>query len=479
MWPFDAIRKSATAKQKIKLNDYRKKVSAAFYAAASDSVSMDFSFASGVDMQDTLKADLNTLRNRIRYELRQNGPAKGICRSYANNCISTGPCLSIECDPEFAAWAEETEFQFSEWAKSCGYIRGESFAELLHSGVRQFFSAGEFFSLNKFNQDAETPVKLRVLQIRPDRISSPFGYSAMNVIEGVEFSTSGIPTAYHIENDNVFSWTREPARNVRHVFYTESPEQVRGEPWLAAGLGDLHKRRRYDEARVAAAIIAAKFAVFITNNDPSIDAGDLLEEGVIELNDGAATVLPPHYGIQSFSGAQPVAGAEDLQRGLIAGAGAAVGMGANAANQDSAGSNYASARYDDVGLGLELDVVRDLIANREATPLAQTWLREASAVRLIGTPPDWYRFVWRWPHANRHTDPLKAANADNSWVEGGIFSKSHIWGEHGLDREKARADLLDDVNWHRQNGLIHPIDAEQNAANKNESFTNNGDQNNE
>jgi len=26
----------------------------------------------------------------------------------------------------------------------------------------------------------------------------------------------------------------------------------------------------YDEARVAAAIVAAKFAVFITNNDPSI-----------------------------------------------------------------------------------------------------------------------------------------------------------------------------------------------------------------
>lgn len=477
-WPFSLF------KRKNKIEKYRRQVNAAYYSAASDSSSMDFSFASDVDMQDVLKADLNTLRNRIRYELRQNGPAKGICRSYANSCISTGPCLSIECAPEYAAWAEETEFQFSEWSKSCGYIRGESLAELLHSGVRQFFSAGEYFHLNKFSKDSSASVKLRVLQIRPDRISSPFGYSPESIIDGIEFDVDGKPVAYHIEKNNSFDWTREDAKNVRHVFYTESPEQVRGEPWLAAGLGDLHKRRRYDEARVAAAIIAAKFAIFLVNNDPSIqcDPRDLLPEGVIELNDGAATVLPPHYAIQSFSGAQPVAGATDFRREMIANAGAAVGMAANAANQDSSNSNFASSRYDDVGLGLEHDVVRELISNRDLTPLTQKFIQEAAAVRLIGMPPEWYRLVWRWPHANRHTDPLKAANADNSWISGGVFSKSHIWAEHGLDRERARADLLDDVEWHRQNNLIHPIDAKaqnQSAPEKQASNDNPGDTNNE
>lgn len=473
-WPFSFFqRKKAIEKA-------RRSVHAAYYSAASDSSSMDFSFASGVDMQDVLKADLNTLRNRIRYELRQNGPAKGICRSYANACVSTGPCLSIECDPQYASWAEETEFAFSEWAKTCGYVRGESLAELLHCGVRQFFSCGEYFTLNKIDKDALTPIKLRLLQIRPDRITSPYTPIDNTIIDGVEFNQNGKPIAYHVKNDDTqYTWVREDAKNVRHVFYTESPEQVRGEPWLASGLSDLHKRRRYDEARVAAAIVAAKFAIFLVNNDPSIevDPRDLLPEGVIELNDGAATVLPPHYGIQSFSGAQPVQGATDFRREMIANAGAAVGMAANAANQDSSSSNFASSRYDDVGLGLEHDVVRSLIANRDLTPLVHKWIKEASAIREIGIAPNWYRLVWRWPHANRHTDPQKAATADEKRVVSGIASKSEIWAEHGLDRERARADLLDDVAWHRKNGLIHPIDAKANKPESTNPKT--GDQTNE
>jgi lambda family phage portal protein len=473
-WPLSYFQR------KKKIARARRAVQAAYYSATSDSSSMDFSFASGVDMQDVLKSDLNTLRNRIRYELRQNGPAKGICRSYANSCISTGPCLSIECDPEYAEWGEETEFQFSEWAKKCGYIRGESLAELLHCGVRQFFNCGEYFVLNKFDSSVNTPIKLRLLQIRPDRVTSPYTSLNNSVIDGVEFDPNGKPIAYHIENAiTQFAWTREPSKNVRHVFYQESPEQVRGEPWLASGLSDLHKRRRYDEARVAAAIVAAKFAIFLVNNDPSIEVNprDLLPEGVIEINDGAATVLPPHYGIESFSGAQPVAGATDFRREMIANAGAAVGMAANASNQDSSSSNFASSRYDDVGLGLEHDVVRNLIANRDLTPLVEKWITEASAVRAIGIPPNWYRLVWRWPHANRHTDPQKAASADEKRVVSGIASKSEIWAEHGLDRERARADLLDDVAWHRKNGLVHPIDAKAQAQKT--KTENTGDRTNE
>lgn len=470
--------------KQIRIAEAKRMVQAAYYSAASDSSSMDFSFASSVTLTDALKADLNTLRTRIKYELKQNAPAKGICRVYANACISTGPTLSIEVDNGNEAWAEDTEFEWSEWARNCGFVRKESLAEILHVNVRQFFDCGEYIAVDKYDSSVMTPIKLRVMPIRPARLKNPYIISD-HIIEGVEFDKQGRPVKYYFD-DGSTEPKPERASNVRHIFYQEEPEQVRGEPWLAAGLPDLHKRRRYDEARVAAAIIAAKFAVFLTQESPEngLSPEDILPEAIIELNDGAATILPPGMGVQSFSGSQPVAGAEGFRREMIANAGAGVGMSAAAANQDSSESNFASARYDDVGIGIEHKVVRGIIENRDLTPLAEKFITEAEAVGLIGKRPDWYRLIWRWPSASRHTDPLKAANADSKRIESGVGCYPEIWAEQGASKEKRRQEILDDVNWFRANNLVHPLDAQQKskqaaqpAANTTENQNKQGEEN--
>jgi lambda family phage portal protein len=463
---FDKFRSSfsGNSKKDKLIRELRDQVQATYYSAASNSPTMDFSFAKGGSLNDALKADLNTLRRRIKYELRQNGPAKGIMRTYANACIFTGPTLSIESiDKE---WSNQTEIAFNEWAQNCGYTHGEGYGELLHLGVSQFFTCGEYINVFKTDNTAKTKVKLRILQLKPERLGSPYAPTTNNTVyEGVEMDSNGKPAYYYISKNTTITpyndtFQKEDARNVSHVFYLEEPEQVRGQPWLAPGLPDLHKKRRYDEARVAAAIIAAKFALFLVNKNPqyNLAAEDILPEGVIEINDGAATVLPPSYEVQSFSGSQPTAGATDFRREMMANVGSSMGMAANIANQDSSTSNFASARYDDVGFSLDYKVTRNIIQNRDLNPTTHRFIKEAAAVGEIGTIPPKYRLIWRWPHMNRHTDPLKAANSDNARVSGGIASKTTIWGEHSKDKEEARKDLLDDVMWHRENGLIHPID---------------------
>jgi len=445
----------------------KEQVRAAYYTATSDSPSLDFSSVKGGSLNDALKADLPTLRRRIQYEFRQNAPAKGLMRTYANACISTGPTLSVESKDK--KWNEQFETGFNKWAETCGYTRGERYGEMLHLGVSKFFDCGEYLNVYKTDTTADTKVKLRILQIKPERLGSPWDPSnESKIYQGVEMDANGKPTNYYISNNTVITpymdtFHAEKASNVAHVFYLEEPEQVRGQPWLSASLPDLHKKRRYDEARVAAAIIAAKFALFLVNKNPQfgLSPNDLLPEGVIEINDGAATVLPPAYEVQSFNGNQPAAGATDFRREMMGNAGAAFGMAANIANQDSSTSNFASARYDDVGFSLDYGVTRKIIVNRDLNPTAQRYLKEAMAVGEVGTAPPSYKLIWRWPHVNRHTDPLKAANADNKKVEGGISSKTGIWGDQGKDKDEARADLMDDVNWHRDNGLRHPIDGTQ------------------
>jgi hypothetical protein len=44
-----------------------------------------------------------------------------------------------------------------------------------------------------------------------------------------------------------------------------------------------------------------------------------------------------------------------------------------------------------------------------------------------------------------------------------------------MDKERARQTLLDDVKWHRDNGLIHPIDAMINKEPVNENENKNND----
>ena len=458
----DRISNFVHAGRNDEINRLRKLVQASYYAATSESPSIDFSFAGSESINDALKTDLNTLRNRIRYELRQNGPAKGMLKTYANSCVSTGPTLSI--DSINKAWSENAERAFSVWASQAGYNCGQSLGELLHLYVRQFFVAGEFFNVYKSDKSSKNPVKLKLMPIRPDRVASPFSYNN-NSFAGITI-IDGKPSSYSILqpsgvssgiSQGVGDYKDESAENVSHVFIYDEPEQIRGEPWLAAGLPDLHKKRRYDEARVAAAVVAAKFAVFITANSDEIDADDILPEGVVELNDGAATVLPRGYNIQSFAGNQPVAGATDFRREMVANAGAAAGMSSNAANNDSGNSNFASARYDDVGFSLEQGVTRAIIANRFLNVVAEKWIKEAYAVRAIGAPPADYRFIWRWPMAGRHTDPLKAANANAKRLASGEATLATIWAEQGIDKEEGRAGLLDDVDWFYSNNLIHPL----------------------
>jgi hypothetical protein len=32
-----------------------------------------------------------------------------------------------------------------------------------------------------------------------------------------------------------------------------------------------------------------------------------------------------------------------------------------------------------------------------------------------------------------------------------------IWAEQGVDKEKGRSELLDDIDWYEANGLLHPL----------------------
>lgn len=465
----------ALTRKSLALDEMRNLVEATYYSAASESSSMDFSHATDIGLNRALFNDLNKLRTRCRYELRQNGLAKGMARVYANSVVGPGPLMAMhsDMDPE---WAQNAENEFAAWARTVdsNRARGGSLGMQLHLGIRQLFTAGEYFLVPRSFGDG--PVRLRYLMIRPDRVktpaSMPVGYGNAEIDQGVEVDGDGRPIAYWVtktDPDNTPSgvilfddFMRVDADKMIHVFWAEDPIQHRGEPWLAQSLPVFHKLRRYDEATIAAAIVAAKFAAVLVNTNPDVveDVRKILPSTVMEIQDGMMLVPPPGYEPKQITPQHPATNAEEFRRDQIATAGAANAMPANIAKQDSKDNSFAAMRFDGVSFQQEGAVCRRLAEDLHLSAVEKTWRDEAISAGVIDTAPADATAAWLWPREDRHTDPLKQANADKTRVATGLYSIGDIQMQQGIDRDKARETLLREVQWYRNNQLKHPLDAE-------------------
>lgn len=446
----------------------RRAVEAVYYAAASDSPMMDFANAKDIGINAALLGDLNKLRLRCRHEVKQNGLAKGMARIYANSSCGIGPRISVNSSE--AQWNKAAERAFAEWAASADGFTGGSLGLQLHLGIRQLFTAGEYFLVQR--QATTGRIRQRYLAIRPDRVRTPSNADKTKTENGVEVDADGIPTAYWIAATDADTmpgtstsdkFQRVPAAQVIHVFYAEDPVQRRGEPWLAVGLPTWHNLRRYDAAQIAAAIVAAKFAAVLVNKDPGVvaDAGKILPTDVLEIQDGQMLVPPPGYEPMQIDPKQPNSNATAFRRDQIGAAGAAYGMPVNIASMDSSPGSFASSRFDGVTFAQDGAVLRQLLVDRHLKRVWTSWLAEAQAAGVIPPAPDDASAAWLWAREDRHTDPAKQANADATRLSNATTTVGQICMENGTDREAARDALLEEVAWFRANNLCHPLDARQ------------------
>lgn len=469
------LKNAILGRPSLSVAEMKKMVNAAFYAATSDSPTMDFSFARDAGINQALLSDLQKLRYRCRYELKQNGIAKGIPRIYANSVVGRGPRLSLEggIDPE---WCKTAEKKFAKWARSCDMMGGGSLGLQAHQSCRQLFSAGEYFLAQRVASSGD--IRLRYLAIRPDRIKTPTALdSKVRIDNGVEVDADGIPIAYYVlreDPDNASTtsfasaeFDRVPVDRIIHVFYREEPVQHRGEPWMATSLPVWHKMRRYDEATIAAAIVAAKFAAVLVNLNPAAveDTATILPPTVLDIQDGQMMVPPPGYEPRQIDPKHPASNSSDFRRDQIGAAGAATAMPVNIASQDSSKSNFSSARFDGVSFSQEGAVAREMIETLHLNRVWQSWAREAMAAGVVPeidleNPETAPAVEWLWIEENRHSDPAKQASAEDTRLKSSTTTVGQLVMEKGIDRQQYRETLLEEVNWYRKNGLTHPLDAQ-------------------
>lgn len=426
--------------------------------------------ADGSDAATLVRQSLETLRNRARYEVRNNGYAKGMVKTYADDVVGSGPRLQILAAGQGKISDEETanavEDSFSRWSESCG-MNGESLGEILRLAIKQFHDSGECFIIFRDGgPKAEIDgVTLRVQIVEGDRVATPAdriaqtlstGSAGAKVRDGIEFDSEGRPVAYFVSKkhpgDGLGGWLsatdydRVEARYVIHLFDVDRPGQTRGVPWLTPSLTLFSQLRRYTLATLTAAEIAADLAGVIETENPNVDVAEVEAFDPVEIERGHFMTLPMNAKAKQLKAEQPTSQYAPFKQEILKEIGRPDGMPYNVVAGDSSDYNYASGRMDKQTYYKGIFVRQQWLGLKACDRILGEWLREK---RLLTGSANLIRHTWFWD-GYEHVDPTKEAKAQDVRLDNGMTTLSREYARQGLDWQREREQKYIEAAFDRQ-----------------------------
>lgn len=398
------------------------------------------------------------LRNRSRYEVANNSYARGITETFANDLVGTGPQLQL-AGPE-GEQLQAVEEAFREWARS---IR---LSELLRTLVKSKIVDGEGFFLLSTNPMLEGPVKLSIIDIEADQVSTPTlsPFTLQTQVDGIEFDTHRNPTFYHVLKNHpgdqlTLGWEfdRIPARNVIHWFRKDRPGQARGVPEIMPALPLFAQLRRYTLATLSAAEVAASFAAVLQSTLPPSE-DDAAAEPFEELPIARAmmTTLPPGYQLNQLRAEQPTTTYASFKAELLCEIARSISMPYNVAAGNSSSYNYASGRLDHQTYHGTLRVTRDSLVEVVLNPIYRAWLAEYLLVNA-DVPPEAATWcpLWFFP-GMEHVDPVKEASAQQKRIQARTTTYAAEFARQGRDWRNEFRQIAAEQSLMRDLGILPP-----------------------
>jgi len=418
------------------------------YDAAATGRHFDTHFveADSKDAQSLISADLPTLRNRARYEIRNNAYAQGIVQTFANDVVGTGPSLQVKTGDDKLNTKIENDFR--EWSELCDRAGRLSFAAMARLAIMQLMESGECLRLFQSDDASSIPVHLRLLMIEPDRLSSPWMASAEKVRDGIEMDDYGKPINYYILTKHPGStYNMKPddqeaiaADQVTHLFRVDRPGQIRGVPWITPSIPLFAQLRRYTLAVIDAAETAAGISAVMETDSPDAGAADVESMDEIELARNAMLTLPGGWKAHGFSAEQPPTTYKMFKAEILNEIARPFNMPFNVAAANSSGYNYASGRLDWQVYFRAIVVIQSWLGLHFGDSAFFAWLREASLIP--GYLPSRQRLdrrnvttEWFWTK-KPHVDPIKEANAQHIRLKSLTTTLAEEYAQQGKDWER-------------------------------------------
>lgn len=400
----------------------QQKVRARFDAAQTADDSRHWANADGLSANAALSPEVRKIiRNRARYERANNAYVHGICVTKSNDLIGTGPRIllntgSVEADRAIArSW-----FDWSWQVRLADKLRIAAEAKIVD---------GEAFALLFTNSRLDPRgVQLDLRLLEADQVASPaYDYRQTvspdgSLVDGLELDESGNVVAYHVLRGHpganwligVVEYDRVDADRVLHWFRATRPGQHRGLSELTACLRLTANMRRYTEAVIRAAEIAADLAAFVHSNSPAAQVDEVDPFAAIEIEKGTLTTLPEGWDISQLKAEQPTNTHQAFTRTLLGEIARGVNLPYHKAAFDASSYNYSSARLDGQLHDQNVRVERDELERAWLDRVFRAWLDEALLIPGYIpqglSPASRWNWSWVWD-GHDGVDPVKEANA--------------------------------------------------------------------
>lgn len=265
-----------------------------FQAARVDRLTTDW-MATESSLNHELRSDLNKLRTRGRELLQNNDYAVKFAGMVRDNIIGPGG-VRLQVRVEDAPGKQDRlandaiEAAWKDWSSGCDITGRQSLRDFCATLVGGLPSDGEFLVRVVRGADAGNKYGFALQMIDVDRIDTTCNIGATAttnaVIMGVEVDAYRRPVALHLfaahPNDGANS-SRQRVRvltsETLHCFKIERAEQMRGIPWMSAGMLSLHHLGNFKLSALLAAEHGANHYGFFTTADGEAPIGQVDTSG--------------------------------------------------------------------------------------------------------------------------------------------------------------------------------------------------------
>lgn len=405
-----------------------------------------------------------TLRNRGRYEIRNNSYFRGMVDTKAYFIVGRCPRLQIDTDDE--KYDRTKERIFRDWADEVRLGEKARLSEI------QMVESGEAIWVLVHNPRLRNPVKMDIVLVEPDRLTGQMDkLRRKRYADGIEYDEIGNPVSYDILDEHpggtmsaaVFGaaglrhYTSYAADQVVHRYRRTRPGQKRGVTELAPVLNLGAMLRRYSLAVLTAAETASAYSFILQSIGPSAEPVTIDPMDVIDLEYGSGLTLPTGWEMKQMNPQQPATTYKEFKREVLNEVARCIMMPLNIALGDSSGYNYASGRLDHQAffkriavdqyeLGLDLSTVyRRWNDIYQFTPGA---LRSQSWYPGYAEPHTWHF------DGIKHVDPYKEAMAQALRLQNRTTTYAIEWAEQGMSSEEGHERLAREVKNLREQGLL-------------------------
>jgi lambda family phage portal protein len=374
------------------------------------------------------------MRARARHADRNNPLACSILDRATENVIGTG--IVIEPASSSPEWNTLVSKQWDEWCQECG-VGGMDMTRIQRMGFRNMKRDGDVAVVL-----VDRGGRSRLQIVDGERVSSPLGATAPNLVDGVEVSKLGTPLAFHFstsQREGDRSWQRISADDVVWLAQTTEPQQVRGVSTFSSLFSILDQLWGYIDAVVIASRLGACQSAFIQKANPSAAISAMTKQldgsgnsrATLNLEPGMMHYLAPGEEVKPFNPSFPQQSFPEFVVTMARMLGVPFGLTVEQVLLDFSRANYSSARAARLQAEATAAVDQHLFCHTFLRRIYRWWLaREVKYGRLSNPPQDFQAHEWI-PPARPWVDPTKEIDAATKGIALGIEARTYVARERG------------------------------------------------